>query len=543
MNNQIIFEEPQTQYEATIPDDIFPVPCGERNYTTAAEKIFPIVARENIWFMRDGVVHEIADGEDGHELKPLDEERAVSVLEEVAKKQGFRIARFEGTKNKTTGKWEQRWRGMTMPLVSMKILLKTTSAKAHLPRIRNVVSCPILIQDGLGFKVLEQGYHDFNGGTYVTSAVKLPDVSIERAIAELLHLHEDFLFCTPSDMSRAIAVMFSMALRMGCFIPDDFPIHIAEAADPQSGKNFLQKCHAAIYNERPTSIVPASGSIGSLDEKLSQEMIKGHPFICLSNMRGAIKSGLLEDSIRGMDSVLCRTAYSRNVRVNTSGFIWQMSTNGAELTRDLAARSIITRIRKQPPGYPFKVYEEGDLLAHIRAQQPFYLACVFEVIKFWCKAEKPRTDDARHDFRRWTQSLDWIMQKFFALPSLLEGHSEQQERTGNPAMQWLRDLAHAVAAQKLTGKPLPATQIVEVCDEAGLSMPGRQDSKGGPHMRVGQIMANLFRSRVETAGATEIPVDGFTVRRVIRGQYDSEKQKQTEIKEYTFYPSGASTGA
>ena len=56
-------------------------------------------------------------------------------------------------------------------------------------------------------------------------------------------------------------------------------------------------------------------------------------------------------------------------------------------------------------------------------------------------------------------------------------------------------------------------------------------------------MANLFRSRVETAGATEIPVDGFTVRRVIRGQYDSEKQKQTEIKEYTFYPSGASTGA
>jgi len=307
----------------------------------------------------------------GHELRPLEEKKAVSVLEEIAKKQGFRIARFEASENKKAGKQEPRWRTVTMPVSSMEILLKSTAATKHLPRIRNIVSCPVLIQEGSNCKILTQGYHKFNGGTYITSGGKVPEVSFEAAVGALLLIHQDFEFNTLADKARAIAGALSPTLRMGGLIQGDFPLDVAEAAAPQSGKNLLHKCHAAIYNELPTAITPPKGGAGSFDEKLSQEMIKGRPFICLSNIRGPIDSSILEEAIRGAGRVSCRASYSRNITVDTCGFIWQMSTNGAEFTPDLAARAVVTRICKRPSDYIFASFEEGDLCAHIKAHQIF----------------------------------------------------------------------------------------------------------------------------------------------------------------------------
>lgn len=537
MSEKIEFIDPKTEAEATVPEDVFPVPAGARGYVIAAEIIFPVIAKEKIWFMRDGTVHEIFEGDYGHELKPLEVKRAVSVLEEIAKKNGFRIARFEAPVNKETNKPEPRWRTMTMPVGSMEILLGSNAAIGRLPRIRNVVASPILVQEGQQCKILTQGHHEHNGGTYVSTGAKLPEVSWTDAAHALLGLHVDFDFITPSDKARAIAVMLSPALRMGGFIRDDFPIHIAEALEPQTGKNLLQKIHAAIYNEVPTGITPAKGGVGSLDEKLSQEMIKGRPFICLSNMRGAIDSSVLEEAIRGTGRVSCRASYSRNVTVDTRSFIWQMSTNGAEFTRDFAARAIITRIRKRGEGHAFKKYQEGDLLEHVKVNRVFYLACVFEVIKTWVLLGKTRTSDGRHDFKGWTQSLDFIVQNFFQLPPLLDGHQAEQKRTGNPRLQWLRDLANAVLSQNLAGKPVTATGVVAVCDEAGITLPGRLDSKGEPNMIVGQVLGCLFKEgKTVDEQTVELEVDGIKVRRVTRKEFDPDTGKQHLQKEYIFTP-------
>lgn len=537
MNDTIPFDAPKTAAEIAIPEDVFPVPCGERGFLVAAERIFPIVAKGHEWFMRNGVVHEIGEGTEGHELRPLEKARAVSVLEEIAKENNCRIARFEAPENPQTHKIEPRWRTTTMPVSSMEVLLKTNAAAKCLPRIRQLVSCPILVtRAGGGCEVLGKGYHAHCGGTYVTRGDTPLQVSLPEAIEALLEIHQDFAFATEADRSRAIAVALSPALKMGGFINDDFPFHVAEATESQSGKDYLQKLHSRIYNAIPSVIVPPKGGVGSLDETISKALMAGKPFICLSNYRGRLESAILEAAIRGQGVVECR-ALRKSATVDTTSFLWQISTNGAEFTRDIANRSIITRIRKQPPAYNFHQYTEGDVLAHVTGNQSYYLGCVHAVVEAWACIGRLKTKDTRHDFRGWTQVMDWIVQTIFRLPPLLDGHAEEQKRVANPNFQWLRDLANVVITQGVKERGLTATELVEASDAAGLALPGRADSPGRACLRVGQILATLFKGAQEVDDKTsELVVDGMTVRREIRQQYDADKKENVKVKAYSFLP-------
>jgi len=539
VSDEIKFQDPKTESELTIPEDVFPVPNGERDFTIASEKIFPVVGSQKVWFMRNGRTYEIATDHGEHRLEVLTKERAVSELERIARRTGHRIARLEVDDNKETQKVVYRWRTRTMPLGSMDVLLQTEAARTYLPPIRLLSSCPVLVEKSGGCAVLGRGYHDHGGGTYVTAGALPPVVPFPEAVAALLDIHKEFAFMSEADRARAIAVMLSPALRSGGFIQEDFPLHVAEATESQSGKDFMQKLHSRLYNAIPSVIVPPKGGVGSLDETISKALMSGSSFICLSNFRGRLESAILEAALRGQGRVECR-ALRTSATVDTTPFNWQLSTNGAEFTRDLANRSIITRIRKQPAGYAFTRFSEGDVVAHVTAKQPYYLGCVFEVIKAWVLLGKLRTDDNRHDFLQWSRSLDWIVQSFFHLPPLLDGHQEEQQRTGNPSLQWLRDLGLGVIAQGLTGRPLNATAIADVSSEVGLTLPGRKDSDGKGCLKVGQLMSTLFKAGREVeAKTTEIVVDGITVRRVIRKEYDTSKGEEVTLKEYTFRPGGA----
>jgi hypothetical protein len=66
-------------------------------------------------------------------------------------------------------------------------------------------------------------------------------------------------------------------------------------------------------------------------------------------------------------------------------------------------------ISKQPAGYKFATYPEGNILARVKAQQVRYLGAIFRIIKEWQDRGCPRTAENRHDFVEWTQSLNWIV--------------------------------------------------------------------------------------------------------------------------------------
>ena len=93
-----------------------------------------------------------------------------------------------------------------------------------------------------------------------------------------------------------------------------------------------------------------SGGVGSLDESISAAMLGGRPFISIDNMRGRVDSQILESALRGHGHVDVRAVRKAPVQISTHSFLWQLSSNGADMTRDLANRSIIVRVRKREAG-------------------------------------------------------------------------------------------------------------------------------------------------------------------------------------------------
>src|SRR4029077_5532827 len=158
-------------------------------------------------------------------------------------------------------------------------------------------------------------------------------------------------------------------------------------------------------------------------------------------LRGEISNQLLESAIRGEGKVAVRRSYSRTTQIETDHVYWMATSNKAQTTPDLANRSIITRLRKRPWDFQFRQYEGTDLLTHVERHSDYYLSCVFAVIREWHGRGKQRTDATGHDFRGWSQSLDWRGQNIFKLPALLEGHRDEQFRLSSPGLSFLRDVA------------------------------------------------------------------------------------------------------
>ena len=509
-------EESEGYPITSIPEDVFPIPANSVGINTSAEKIFSVMGEGKKIFMRGTTVTEVTSNDGIDYLTQLEPERLCGLIENF----GHRVARREGRKEKD-GTLRMSWRTNTFPISSAKLIMATDAAREKLPPIRQMANCPVITPEG---EVLGKGYHDHAGGTYISKGKAPVHVPRKQAVESLKGILCDFNFPTEADFSRAFASLISPALKMGGWINDDFPLDMAEADKSQSGKTFRQKIVCRIYNEAPTSITISAGGVGSIDEKISGALLKGRPFITLGNIRGKIDSQIMEESLRGSGRVNCR-GYRQVGEVDTKPFLWQLSTNGAELTRDLANRAIVTKIRKQPDDYKWREFPEGDLEMHIIKNQDFYLSCVFSVLKSWLEEGRPQTMESRHEFRGWSRAMDGIVQQCGLAP-LLDGHREQQQRTANPNLQWLREIALALPESDL-GKGLSASFLVDLGEDNFIEMPGNPRSKDEPYIKAGRILGKIFRD----AESEEIEVDGFVVNRQVMVDYGDAGRSS---KKYVF---------
>lgn len=149
----------------------------------------------------------------------------------------------------------------------------------------------------------------------------------------------------------------------------------------------------------------------------------------------------------------------------------------------------------------------------MRANQPYYLGCVFAVIREWLAFGKPATSVTQNDFREWAQILDWIVQNIFHAAPLLDGHQSAQERVSNPALNFLRLVALEVEALNKLDEALFAHQIVDLCEESGIEIPGLKSANSDDACRkVGVVLKRAF------GDLDVVQVDGFTVKRAILPQ-------------------------
>jgi Domain of unknown function (DUF3854) len=503
------------------------LPSGNVGYEECAQKLFPVLAATHRFFLRGRLPVELTHGKQGQALEDLKPSSFRSRLENV----------FSLLAIRQLGHGETVLKPAHCSHDVADVLLNTTSAREFLPSVSIITRAPIFTEAAGSLTALKLGYHDILGGIIVLRDRNIRLIPLNEAIPALLSLLDDFDFVSTSDKSRAVASFISPALRFGGLLTADFPLDLAEADQSQSGKTFRQKLVARLYGERPFVINKSDDrGVGSMSEFVSEGLISGRPFLMFENIRRKIDCQLLESALRGEGSVLCRSAYGKATQVETSLVMWMLSSNKAEVTPDLANRSIICRIRKRQAGHHFKVYPEGDVLQHVQANTDYYLSCVFSVISEWHKRGKPRSQDTRHDFREWCQTLDVIVQDLFGLPALLDGHRAEQQRMSNPDLTWLRDVALAIEKRDRLEEGLKPSEIADLCEAFSIDIPGA----GKTHvldpdqafkrasLAAGRSLARIFL-KVET-----VETGGFVVRREESSEYNSEYRKNLRAYHHYF---------
>ena len=386
----------------------------------------------------------------------------------------------------------------TMPEDIARSLLKARQAEEFLPAITGLINCPVIKETEKGLKVLEKGY-DSESGLFVTKGEPPKNVKLSKAVESLVSLLDDFEFQTGGDRSRALAALITPALKLGGFIDGRIPLDVSEADQSQAGKGYRLGLVAAIYGEG-LSLVPRNrGGVGSLDETFASKLVEGRPFVSFDNLRRRYASEYVEAFLTAEGSFPARVPHRGTVEVDPSRFFLSLTSNGVETTRDLANRSSIVRIRKKPVGYPFRKYPEGSVLDHVRANQPFYLGSVFAVIRDWHERGKQRTNETRHDFREWVQTLDWIVQNVFKEAPLMEDHISAQERVSRPELAFLRQICLALKVSSNAQQTHSATDLFDLCQATSIEIPGltdeKRDTENVGRKQIGVLMGRIFQER------------------------------------------------
>jgi len=514
-----------------LPQNVLVLPSDYIPYTVSARLIFERLSKDLKLFVRGGRVVELVQ-----QKRDSQSVLAIGILST----DGFR-SRLEGCKRRVKSVTVSH--NGSQLLLKLKrcsadqadVLLATTEAIEKLPPLELVTRSPVLIEDAGALRVLGHGYHALGGGIMVTGKGTPADVPLETAVRDLSNLLCDFQFATLADKSRAVSNLIGPCIRMGGLLFGHATINATEADRSQTGKGYLLAMQRAIYGETNAMVTKREGGVGSLDESLASALSSGAPFVTLDNLRGRVASQYLESVLTSLDDVPVRVPHRGEIYVSVRHTTFHLTSNGFEATDDLGSRSMITRLIKQPAGYPFKTYAEGGLIQHVQRNQGHYLGCVFAIVKHWHAAGKPALP-TQHSFVEWIGTLDWIVQKVFKLSPLLEGHAEAVARVTNPGLSWLRGVALQVIAEGREGHELQAMALVQLSQNAELPIPGgdRARTESGDLARqVGMLMQKCFKE-----GDT-VELDSFVVTRKTNEEYVRDQKKTVSVHRYVFRRLGA----
>lgn len=401
-----------------------------------------------------------------------------------------------------------------------KLITESNSFQLSLPEIKLLSPCPVITEFDGSLKIIT-GY-DPHTGIYA-KGVKPELMDLEKAVQYLRAILDEFDFVSEGDRARAIASLITPALVAGGLLRGRAPIDLGEADQSQAGKGYRFKIILAIYNSKPKTVTQKKGGVGSMEESLNTALVGGSFFIILDNFRGKIDSPALE-SLLTEDSYFARIPHQAAMEIDPTLFVIMMTSNKADFTIDLANRASATRIRKKPDGFEFKTYPEGNLIDHVKTNQAQYLGAVFTIISAWFDAGKPRTNETRHDFREWVQTLDWICQKLFNTHPIMDGHRETQERITNPGLNWLRDVA-LIIFRKDPDTLLKVSDILNHIEFEDIEIPGLtndqevdESNRSAIWMAIGRKISQCLN------GKDKIELDGMVIIRDVT--YNPELRKE-----------------
>ncbi|MAS93133.1 MAG: hypothetical protein CMO55_08045 [Verrucomicrobiales bacterium] len=366
------------------------------------------------------------------------------------------------------------------------ILGRVSHSLDSLRPVRTVAEIPTLVPTSEGTKCVT-GYHRETEIYAKGESIAYEDLDDDRH--HLLDLLKDFSFPSPEDSARAIAFLLAPALVRGGFLGDErCPFFFIEKDEKGAGGGFLCRLVATLYGMKPSPVVPEEKR--QAKEDISRALSRGNAFVYLDNVRGNILTKL--DFLESMltEPIFSIRAPWLHGEVDVTREVVAGSSNGAQLSDDLADRTALIRIRKQPLSYQFTQWPEGSLLDHVRRNRNRYLAIVYFLIDRWVREGSPSGKQlSGFRFRRFEEAVQWILEDAFDPQMRLFGsdYGETKRNLADPDYDLLRGILRTVLEQE---HPQP----VSATDLARISMAHRT-VEGDEHqakMKIGKMMGRYL---------------------------------------------------
>lgn len=389
-------------------DEMFILPSNHYPISKSAKRLFKYLAKQKKWFVHAGGIVELRyePVQQMWQLSPIRPEHAASRFEKLGTLWKHVVAK-------------EKDRPVLKPSIcskaSAELLINSQEALALLPPITHLFNAPVIVEgpDGKADE-LEEGYHHYNRGTFITKGKRPCKPPLSEATASLLKLLRGFRFENRADRARAVAMILTPALVWGGLLGDcHIPLFVVVANLSRAGKGLLLELLAAFYDETIVPLAQRRGGVGSLDEDFAAMLLKGRALISFDNLRDAVDSCYLESFLTARRTFSVRVPHRAQVEIDPRKYILCATSNGLKTTPDLENRIIRINILKRPENYDFKKFKGQDVRDHIEKNQSYYLGCIFSVITHWLESGKKRTTETRHTFREWARVLDWILLNSF----------------------------------------------------------------------------------------------------------------------------------
>lgn len=335
-----------------------------------------------------------------------------------------------------------RWKPTTCSRDTATALLNCHPGTSKLKEIRRVTTTRDLVSVDGKLRLLDAGYNDFNGGTFVTGdAGEPPAVPLDQAKQKLTELF-GFYELSPADLSRSIAALLTPALKRGRFISGDTPIHTATASGPGAGKTTLLKICAQPYqllDEEVATISQQKRGVGGLCESIAAAVCGGASEVLLDNVRDLSDTEMIEALVTSK-SMLLRVPYKVAKDADVSGLSLYLSANNLENTPDLASRLSLISV----PSRQEYEHTGPNSFDEVRENPSYYLGCIQAIIREWDAAGRPKVPCPQSRFRDWADTTSGILQHVFSLPPVTQGLHAAQAKTSSPALVMLESVARQV---------------------------------------------------------------------------------------------------
>jgi hypothetical protein len=330
--------------------------------------------------------------------------------------------------------------------------------------IGGITTAPVLKADG---SLLASPGYDSSGLLYMPTDrfPQIPDLPTEdeahKSAIRLLELVCDFPFAGQEHRSAWLAALLTPLARFAFAGPA--PMFLFDANTRGSGKTLLTDLVGEIVCGRSLPRMTCPRDDEESRKRITALAIAGDPLILIDNIAGSLGSASLDAALTGTEWEDRRLGKSEMVRLPLMA-VWFGTGNNVAIHADTSRRIVFVRL-DSPEERPEERtnFLFPNLLDHVRANRPVYLADALTCLRGFIAAGRPKgSGDQFGSFEGWSRIVrDCIC--WLGLPDPVATRKELISRNDWSA-DTLAGLVNGLAEADPDGNGLTSAKIVELVE-------------------------------------------------------------------------------